>query len=65
MGSPNASKERDRVQAKRSKHEKAESEGKIIQTEFDNSKAQKIVIHSCDESENSSKNYKFIEEEQK
>ena len=46
---------------------KAKNEGKIIQAEFDNSKVQKLSCktHSCDESANSSKNYKFIKEGQK
>jgi len=66
-GSPNAAKETGKVQAKQSKHVKAKNEGKIIHAEFDNSKVQKLSCktHSCDESANSSKNYKFIKEGQK
>jgi len=63
----NVAKETGRVQAKQSKHVKAKNEGKIIPAEFDNSKVQKLSCktHSCDESANSSKNYKFIKEGQK
>jgi len=51
MGSLNAAKETGRLQATRLKHAKAENEGKIIQTEFDNSNVQKslsIVVMKAD-----------------
>ena len=43
MGSPNAAKETGRLRAKRLEHAKAENEGKIIQTGFDNSKVQRSL----------------------
>jgi len=66
-GPPNAVKETGRVQAKQSKHVKAKNEGKIIQAEFYNSMARKLSCktQSCDESSNSSKNYKLVREGQK
>jgi len=66
-GSPNAVKETGRVQAKQSRHVKAKNEGKITQAEFDNSMARKLSCktQSCDESANSSKNYKLIKEGKK
>ena len=67
-GSPNAVKKNEgKVQAKQSKHVKAKNEGKITQAEFDSSIARKLSCkpQSCDESANSSKNYKLVKEGQK
>jgi len=67
-GTPSAAKETGKVQAKQSKHVKAKKdEGEIIQAEFDNHKVQNCHAKptSCDESTNSSMNYKLIKVGQK
>jgi len=60
MGSPNAAKETGRLQAKRLKHAKAENEGKIILTEFDNSKVQKLLSIVVMKGPIVQRSYKFI-----